>query len=236
MKIVVAGAGGMLGRKLLDVLSGDHEVVGLARRADAEMRGLDLLDRDAVDQALEELAPEIVVNCAAFTAVDDCEAKADEAYRGNAIAPENLAQACLRHGAALFHVSTDYVFDGNKGSAYDEFDEPCPQSVYGRSKLAGEMAVQRSGVAHWIGRVQWLYGEHGGNFADTILPFVDKAALGLSPTPALLGVGYILGRRIGTIMVGGGLLSWMVIIPVIAWQFADTVIGPEEQQRVALIG
>ncbi|MCA9320191.1 MAG: dTDP-4-dehydrorhamnose reductase [Planctomycetes bacterium] len=159
----------MLGHRVVEELGLDHEVLARARAPEGKTAGLDLHDRNAVRAALETASPEVVVNCAAYTAVDDCESNREAAYLTNAVAVENLAWACREVGASIFHISTDYVFDGEKGEAYDEWDEPNPRSVYGRSKLAGEQAVLRSGARFWIGRVQWLYGEGGRNFADTIL-------------------------------------------------------------------
>jgi dTDP-4-dehydrorhamnose reductase len=111
----------------------------------------------------------VLINCAAFTNVDGCETEFDTAYRVNGIGAGNLARAASEKGAEIVHVSTDYVFDGEKREPYYEDDPVCPMSAYGRTKLAGETFVQVNNPRHWIVRTQWLYGHHGKNFVDTML-------------------------------------------------------------------
>ena len=164
-RFLVTGAGGQLGADLLRVLAGSpHEVVGLTR---AE---LDVSSAAQVEKAVVDVVPDVVLNAAAYTAVDAAETDEETATAVNAEGPANLARVCALHGGRLVHVSTDYVFDGAATSPY-EVDSPTgPRSAYGRTKLAGERAVlellpERS----WVVRTAWVYGESGGNFVKTIV-------------------------------------------------------------------
>lgn len=161
MRVLVTGANGMLGRDLQEALVG-HEVTAL-RRAD-----LDVTDPEAVDAAVS--GHDAVVNCAAYTKVDDAEAHEAEAYAVNATGPANLAAACARRGARLVTISTDYVFDGTATSPYEEDRPRDPLNAYGRTKAAGEeLALQRHPGGTYVVRTAWLYGAHGPNFARTML-------------------------------------------------------------------
>ena len=159
---LVTGAGGQVGRAAL-ALARSHgvTVVGVTR---AE---LDVREADAVKRALEAHRPDVVLNCAAFTAVDRCETERDEAERANALAPALLAQAC-RGGPLLVHLSTDYVFDGTASTPVPEDAPTHPLSEYGRSKLRGEEAVRAAAGEHLLVRTQWVFGA-GANFVRTIL-------------------------------------------------------------------
>ncbi|MEU0946293.1 dTDP-4-dehydrorhamnose reductase [Streptomyces canus] len=160
---LVTGAGGMLGQDVLARLSQSGErYVALDRKA------LDLTDADAVSAALEEHRPAVVVNCAAWTAVDDAETREDEALAINGDGPRNLAEACARTGAVLLHVSTDYVFAGDATTPYAEDAPTAPRSAYGRTKLAGEKAVLASERGYVV-RTAWLYGTGGPNFVKTMI-------------------------------------------------------------------
>lgn len=162
---LVTGAAGMLGAEVVSALtsSGD-EVAGLTRR------DLDITDEAAVTAALRGWRPDVVVNCAAWTAVDDAESHEDEALRVNGHGPALLAGACTAAGARLVQVSTDYVFSGTAGAPYGEYDRPAPQTAYGRTKLAGERAVLAAlPHAGYVVRTAWLYGAHGPNFVRTII-------------------------------------------------------------------
>jgi dTDP-4-dehydrorhamnose reductase len=152
MKIVVTGAGGGLGRALLAAIGPHHDLIALSHE------DLDVGDHDAVMQAVPLLGPDLVINAAAFTAVDANELDPALAYRINAQGPQSLALAARVCGSILLHVSTDYVFEGTKGSPYDETDEPRPLSVYGRAKLAGERFVRHILPAHFIVRTAFLFG------------------------------------------------------------------------------
>jgi len=170
VRLLVIGAGGMLGRDVVcRARQEDHEVVALAR---AE---LDVTDPDAVGRALAGARPDAVVNCAAWTDVDGAESHANDAYLVNATAAGSVARAAAAAGARLVHVSTDYVFDGERppdAAAYVESDATGPRSAYGRSKLAGEQLVAEAGdggLSHAIVRSSWLFGVAGRNFAATML-------------------------------------------------------------------
>jgi dTDP-4-dehydrorhamnose reductase len=162
MRILVTGAGGQLGLELKDVLARDHEVVALTRKQ------LDIADAPAVERALEEHGPELVVNAAAYTDVDGCETEPDLAYRVNALGPRNLAQHGERRGCEVLHVSTNYVFDGEKEEPYEPFDLPVPISVYGLTKLAGEEYVKHLSTRWYLVRTASVYGE-GHNFVRKML-------------------------------------------------------------------
>lgn len=152
MRLVVTGAGGALGRAFLAQVPEHHEVHAF------DHAGLDVGDHDAVRQTVEPLAPDAVINLAAFTQVDRNELEPTRAARDNALGPQHLALAARACGAILLHVSTDFVFDGTKGAPYDELDEPAPISVYGRAKLAGERHVRDLISEHFVVRVGYVYG------------------------------------------------------------------------------
>lgn len=163
MKIVVTGARGMLGQDLVPILREyGHEVVALGR---AE---LDVTDGAAIRRMLEREVPQLVVQSAAYTNVDGCETNRLEAFSVNAHATRMLAIGCQYLEAPLLYVSTDYVFDGTSTRPYLEADNTNPQSVYGQSKLAGELAVKELLNRFFIVRTSWLYGRHGKNFVETM--------------------------------------------------------------------
>jgi dTDP-4-dehydrorhamnose reductase len=153
VRIVLAGAGGGLGRAFIGALEGSQHELRPFTHAE-----LDIGDPGAVANAVAPLRPEVIVNAAAFTGVDACETDVERAMRDNAQGPEFLAMAALETGAVLVHVSTDYVFDGEKGSPYDERDAPNPISEYGRSKFAGEEAVRALLDRHVIVRTGLVFG------------------------------------------------------------------------------
>ncbi|AOR37642.1 dTDP-4-dehydrorhamnose reductase [Streptomyces fodineus] len=162
---LITGATGMLGQDVVARLGRDgEEAVGLDRC------GLDITDTDAVHDVLNAHRPRIVVNCAAWTAVDDAEAREADALRVNGDGPRHLAEACAKAGARLIQVSTDYVFAGDGTGPYPEDAPTAPRSAYGRTKLAGEQAVLAAlpDTGHVV-RTAWLYGAGGGNFVGTML-------------------------------------------------------------------
>lgn len=162
MKILLTGKNGQVGWELQRTLSVLGEVVALGS---AE---LDLADADAILRVVRGIKPDLIVNPAAYTAVDSAESESELAMAINARAPGILAEEARRMGALLLHYSTDYVFDGSKACAYVESDIPNPLNVYGRSKLEGERAVQAVGGRHLIFRTSWVYGLRGRNFLVTM--------------------------------------------------------------------
>lgn len=167
MRILVTGRNGQVGTALQPPLQALGEVVMLDRAQ------LNLANPDAIRTALRELQPSVVINAAAYTAVDAAESDQAMAFRINADAPRVLAEEAERLGAALIHYSTDYVFDGSKDGAWLEDDAPAPLSAYGRSKLAGEQAIAEVGGIHLILRTSWVYGLHGKNFLRTMLALAE---------------------------------------------------------------
>lgn len=163
MKILLLGSNGQLGRELERQLPAAGNVVAFPRSA------LDITNHQSVRDAVLAIQPSIIVNAAAYTAVDKAETDTEHAYAINAEAVANLAKIAQKERAWLFHYSTDYVFDGSKPSPYLEIDKPNPINVYGASKLAGETAIAAVDCQHLIFRTTWVIGKDGNNFAKTIL-------------------------------------------------------------------
>ena len=163
MKILLTGAAGQLGREL------KRSLACLGKLLACDRRHLDLARPDALREAVRAFAPTVIVNAAAYTAVDKAETDSAAAHAINATAPGILAEEARRLGALLVHYSTDYVFDGTKLAPYTEADTPAPLSAYGRSKHAGELAIIGVGGRHLILRTSWVYGLHGANFMKTML-------------------------------------------------------------------
>jgi len=162
MKILITGAGGQLGQTLSKKTADLHETVVLDRRS------LDITNLPDVEKIIEETKPECVINAAAYTAVDKAETETELAFEINRDGPKNLAIVCAKFDIPLIHVSTDYVFNGEKSSPYVETDEICPINVYGESKWQGEEAVRTACDKHIILRVSWVFGLYGHNFVKTI--------------------------------------------------------------------
>ena len=162
-KILLTGVNGQVGHELLKALNTLADVVAVTRQE------MDLSSETSILQTLDKYQPTIIVNPAAYTAVDKAETEQEQAYLVNSQAPKVMAQWAARHNALLVHYSTDYVFDGTKEGMYLEEDTPNPQSVYGKSKLLGEQAIQQSGAKHLIFRTSWVFGVHGNNFIKTII-------------------------------------------------------------------
>ncbi len=169
-EILITGANGQLGR----AVERDANARGLSV-AGSDVDTLDIADEKAVNQWVEEHQPRTLVNCAAYTAVDDCEAHEEEASVINGRAVGHLAASCDRAGATLIHVSTDYVFDGTANRPYREQDPTRPTSAYGRTKLIGEQAAQRA-ARHLVVRTAWLYGHEGQNFVEAIRRQIESGA------------------------------------------------------------
>ncbi|MGH8027435.1 MAG: dTDP-4-dehydrorhamnose reductase [Pseudoxanthomonas sp.] len=196
MKILLLGANGQVGHELRRSLASLGEIIVTTRSGVLDGNPCELADFDLPDTLpalVERIEPDVVVNAAAYTAVDRAESEPDAAFRANAESPRRLAEACASSGALLVHYSTDYVFDGGASRPYREEDATAPLGVYGRSKLAGEQAIKESGCRHLIFRTAWVYGTYGANFMRTMLRLgaerdelrVVADQLG-TPTPARL--------------------------------------------------
>jgi dTDP-4-dehydrorhamnose reductase len=173
MRIEIIGSRGQLGRELLRTLAGtSHRATG------HDVEAVDIRDPGSVGALLDQVRPDAVINCAAWTRVDAAETEEAAAYAVNAEGPRVLAEACRPRGVLLCHLSTDYVFDGTATEPIDEAATPHPQSAYGRGKLAGEEAVRAALTSHQIARTAWLYGQEGPNFVLTMLRLArERAAL-----------------------------------------------------------
>ena len=163
MKILLTGKNGQVGFELQRALAPLGEVVAV------DQHECDLSNPDAIRQLVAKVAPQVIINPAAYTAVDKAESEQQLAQAINGTAPGVFGEEAARLGALVIHYSTDYVFDGCASGAYLESDTPNPQSVYGKTKLAGEKALQASGADHLIFRTSWVFGAHGANFAKTML-------------------------------------------------------------------
>lgn len=166
--ILLTGKNGQVGGELLRVLPRLGEVVAVDRQQ------LDLLNPTEIRRTIQQFRPQLIVNASAYTAVDLAESEEATARAVNAEAPRVMAEEAKKIGAGLVHYSTDYVFDGLKASPYEESDRPNPVSVYGRTKLAGEQAIQQTGVPHLIFRTAWVYATRGRNFLLTILRLASQ--------------------------------------------------------------
>jgi dTDP-4-dehydrorhamnose reductase len=167
-RILLTGKNGQIGAELAIVLPRLGEVIAL------DHQQLDLSRPDDIRRTIREIRPLLIVNAAAYTAVDQAEKEEAIAQAINADAPALMAQEAKKIGAGLVHYSTDYVFDGSKHSPYEENDPPNPASVYGKTKLAGEQAIRDAGVPHLIFRTAWVYGTRGRNFLLTILRLASQ--------------------------------------------------------------
>ncbi len=165
MKILITGKNGQVGHALCQQLQKEKDIELFA----TDRRQLDITDQQAVQDNISRFSPDIIINCAAYTAVDRAEEHEKTAFTINCDAPGYLADAAKKVGTKLIHFSTDYVFDGAANIPYTEDMAPHPQSVYGRSKLAGEQAVAEHLQEHIIIRTAWVFGEHGNNFVKTML-------------------------------------------------------------------
>ena len=161
--ILLTGVNGQVGFELQRILAKLGKVHALDRNQ------LDLSNTDSIRQIVRSIKPDLIVNPAAYTAVDKAESESELAYAINATAPAILAEEAKTHGIAMVHYSTDYVYDGAKLSPYVESDPTNPLGVYGKSKLAGEEAIRATGIPHLILRTSWVYGARGKNFMNTII-------------------------------------------------------------------
>ncbi len=172
MKILLLGKNGQLGWELQRSLAPLGDVIALDRKSQAYCGDLSKLQ--GLEETVQHIKPDIIVNAAAYTAVDKAESEPELALLINAGAPAILAQQASLSGALLIHYSTDYVFDGSGTRAWQETDLPAPLNIYGASKLAGEQAIQSSGCKHLIFRTSWVYATRGHNFAKTILRLAQE--------------------------------------------------------------
>jgi dTDP-4-dehydrorhamnose reductase len=170
VRVLVTGSRGQLGREIVELLGAapHHDVLALARHE------LDISDRERVLQVCGEWEPDLVINAAAFTAVDACEENVDQAFAVNALGPRHLAEGARHAGAHLVHISTDYVFDGKSPVPYVEWDKTAPLSVYGRSKLGGETEVLSLATGATVVRTSWVCGRHGANMVKTVLRLAEE--------------------------------------------------------------
>lgn len=168
LKIVITGANGQLGRELTEWTTDTADIIGFGRNE------LDITSLAACRNIFTLHRPDVVIHCAAYTAVDKAESEPDEAFRVNAAATRNVAVAAREVGAKLCYISTDYVFDGTGSTPYNEYDQTNPQTVYGKSKLAGEQSVQTLHDRYFIVRTSWVYGKYGNNFVKTMLKIAGE--------------------------------------------------------------
>jgi dTDP-4-dehydrorhamnose reductase len=167
-RILLTGKSGQVGYELERSLQGAGEIIALDRG------GMDLADLAQVRDVIRRIKPDLIINPAAYTAVDKAESEPDLAMRINGEAPGVMAEEARKIGAAMIHYSTDYVFDGSKPTPYTEDDPTCPVNVYGSTKLAGEEAIRAAGIPHLILRTSWVYGMRGKNFLLTILRLAQE--------------------------------------------------------------
>ncbi len=165
MKIILLGSSGQLGKEFEKFLL-EKENVELHAFSHIQ---LDILDFEKLVNKFLELSPDVVINCVAYTKVDQAEKEQDLTYKVNAIGARNVSYASFKAKAKVVYFSTDYVFDGTKGHPYDEFDKPNPISIYGKSKLLGEIYTKEHSPNYLILRISWLYGINGSNFVKTII-------------------------------------------------------------------
>ena len=205
-KFLITGAKGQVGHCLTQQLQGKHEILAVDRDE------LDITDQSAVQEAVENFRPDVIINAAAHTAVDRAETEVELSEAINVKGPQYLAEAAKDVGAAILHISTDYVFDGQREGKYKETDATEPQGVYGKTKLAGEQAVANSNDKFIVLRTAWVFGEHGNNFVKTMLR--------LAKTRNTLGV---VADQIGGPTYAGDIAASLI-------QIAEKIIAGEDVQ------
>ena len=181
MSILITGACGMLGRDLVEILSVGHELYLLDVKpfpvplsSQFSTITLDITDSEKTYKELTKINPDIVLHTAAYNDVDGCETNRDLAFRVNALGTRNITFACQRFDTEILYISTDYVFDGEKGEPYLEFDRPNPQNIYAKSKYWGELYINSLLNRFYIVRTSWLFGKNGENFVNTILNLAEE--------------------------------------------------------------
>ena len=191
MKILVTGSEGMLAQDLIPVLKENNEIIPLSKQE------MDITQKDAVIKNIKRSAPDIVINCAAYTKVDTAEEERGKAFQVNGIGVQNIAIACAEMQIPLCHISTDYVFDGKKSKPYTPFDAPNPLNVYGESKLAGEKYIQWITNKFYIVRTSGLYGRGNNNFVITILRLAKEQSAVKVVTDQICSPTYTLNLSAG---------------------------------------
>ncbi|WP_135455669.1 dTDP-4-dehydrorhamnose reductase [Vibrio echinoideorum] len=238
MRILITGCHGQVGSSLTEQLANHENTEVLA----LDREHLDITSQDAVNAAVAEFKPSIIINAAAHTAVDKAEEEVDLSYAINRDGPKYLAQAAQSVNAAILHISTDYVFEGNKAGEYGETDTTNPQGIYGKSKLAGEIAVAQACDKHIILRTAWVFGESGNNFVKTMLRLgANRGALSIvgdqfgGPTYAgdIAGALIQIAKRI----TQGDAVDYGVYhysgLPHVSWfDFADAIFNVAAEQGV----
>lgn len=172
MKVLVTGANGMLGQDLCPILEDAGCFV-----IETDVENLDITDEKAVETAVMQVKPDIIIHCAAYTNVNKAEEELEKALLINQTGAENVAKAAQKANSLMIYISTDYVFDGTKKEPYLPADEVNPLNNYGLSKLKGEEAVKKYCEKYYIARTSWLYGHHGKNFVETMLSLAEKSEL-----------------------------------------------------------
>ena len=165
MRILVTGANGQLGRELTETLRGNSEYETM----ECDLPDIDITDFEKTKETILVFAPTVIINCAAYTNVDGCESDYFNAYNVNTVGARNISRISNELNAKMVHISTDFVFGGEKESPYFEFDATYPSSAYGKTKLSGEWAVRNECRKHFIVRTSWLYGKYGNNFVKTMI-------------------------------------------------------------------
>ncbi|BBI36167.1 dTDP-4-dehydrorhamnose reductase [Cohnella abietis] len=166
--LLVTGANGQLGQELIRLGDERINIIGCVRTQ------LDVTNLLQCREVVATVRPDAIIHAGAYTAVDKAETESDEAYRINALGTRNLALAANEHGSKLCYISTDYVFDGTASQPYNEYDNTNPQSIYGKSKRAGEVLLQSLGHRYFIVRTSWVYGKYGNNFVKTMLKLASE--------------------------------------------------------------
>ncbi|WP_036302702.1 dTDP-4-dehydrorhamnose reductase [Methylotenera sp. L2L1] len=220
-KILLTGVNGQVGRALQQAFS-EHDAL-FSELVCLDRSQLDLSDPQAIRAVVQAIKPDLIINPAAYTAVDKAETEPELAYAINAVAPGVLAEEAAKLGARLIHFSTDYVYAGNKVGIYVEDDATAPLSVYGKSKLAGEQAIRAVGLPHLIFRTSWVYGAYGKNFLNTILRLAkereqlrivgDQAGAPTSSHSIANAIVQVLGQWQGDVsgvyhLVNAGFTTW----------------------------
>ncbi|WP_045595723.1 dTDP-4-dehydrorhamnose reductase [Vibrio vulnificus] len=236
LKVLVTGSHGQVGSLLVQQLEGKAEVLAVDRDQ------LDITNEQAVLDSVVSFQPDVIINAAAHTAVDRAEEEVEQSYKINRDGPMYLARAAERLGAAILHISTDYVFSGEKDGCYSESDATDPQGVYGQSKLAGELAVAEACPRHIVLRTAWVFGETGNNFVKTMIRLGrERDQLGIvgdqfgGPTYAgdIAAALIVIAEK----YKGGNDINWGVYhfagLPSVSWfEFASYIFEKAHKQGV----